>query len=214
MFFDISLAQKASREGQRQVHLYHTAEQMGEKTLRVYRHALCEYQQGRKSDILLCGYYGYGNLGDELSLAAISSRLLTKAAQARQKSKAASPSESFSDLRLSVLASHGNKYVGLNGVDRFDPCAIIKAIGGTGLLVLGGGSLLQNKTSNRSLLYYLSILEIAHMLGTPTMLYGSGIGPIYGKIQLTLCKRALQNVDWISVRDKASLSFLRPLSPF
>ncbi len=211
VFSDFSLAKKARLDGRRQVLLYHTTEHMGEKTLRVYRNALHNHQQGRKSDILLCGYYGYGNLGDELSLAAIFSHLTARASQIKQKKQAAFPSGSPPDLHLSVLVPRGKRYAGLDCTDRFDPRAVIQAIRDTGVLVLGGGSLLQNKTSNRSLLYYLALLEIAYLLGIPTMLYGSGIGPIYGKMQQALCRHALQNVDRISVRDKASLAFLRKL---
>ncbi|MBO4980108.1 MAG: glycosyltransferase [Clostridia bacterium] len=211
LFSDVSLVLRASQDGRRQVLRYHTAEQMGEKTLQVYHRVLCDRQKARASDILLCGYYGYGNLGDELSLAAISSHLLAKAAQIKQKSQSACSAMLYPDPRLSVLVPSGRTYAGLDCVDRFDPCAVIQAIRGTGVLVLGGGSLLQNKTSTRSLLYYLTLLKIAHLLGTPTMLYGAGIGPIRGKLQLALCKSVLRNVDQISVRDKASHAFLKLL---
>ena len=49
------------------------------------------------------------------------------------------------------------------------------------LLISGGGSLLQNVTSGRSLYYYMGVLFLAKLVHTPIMLYAQGIGPIYGK---------------------------------
>lgn len=43
----------------------------------------------------------------------------------------------------------------------------------------GGGSLLQDTTSTRSLFYYLSVIRCAELLGKPVMLYANGIGPVH-----------------------------------
>ncbi len=209
LFFDNFLASRAKSDTLRQIRLYHTAEQMAEKTMQIYRAAILDSQKNRKSDILLCGYYGYGNLGDELSLRAICSRLYTK--DTARSNGARCRALSFDTLRLSVLAPKGSRYEPLNCVNRFSPLAVVNAIRSTGLFMLGGGSLLQNKTSNRSLFYYLTLLEIAHFFGIPTMLYAAGIGPIHGKIPSALCKHALQKTDLITVRDPLSLAFLKNL---
>lgn len=209
LFSDTSLVMRAKKESLRQVRLYHTAEQMTEKTLEIYRTAISDVKKERKSDVLLCGYYGYGNLGDELSLRAICTRLY-QANAARIRSQTASRSDS-DEIRLSVFAPKGVSYKNLQTVNRFHPKEVLTAIRSTGLFMLGGGSLLQNKTSNRSLFYYLALLEIAYFFGIPTMLYASGIGPIYGKLPKALCKHTLRKVDLITVRDPLSLSFLEDL---
>jgi len=200
VFSNSELAEQAANEGQRQVMRCHTAEQMTEQTLEVYKAATRDYRQARKSDILLCGYYGYGNLGDELTLRAISSALHSAEAQ---------PPSSPPSLRLSVLVPKGIAYAHLSSVDRLNPIAVLDAIRHTGLFMLGGGSLLQNKTSNRSLLYYLFLLEAAHFFGVPTMLYASGIGPISRGIPYRLCRHALCRTDLITARDSDSLAFLK-----
>ena len=149
------------------------------------------------------GIYGYGNLGDELSLRAIYTRL-----SSRWQTESLDDKDS---LRLSILTPKGIHYKQAKCIDRFRLQAVLKAIRNTGLVMLGGGSLLQNKTSNRSLFYYLSLLEIAHFFGVPTMLYAAGIGPIRGKIPQLICKHTLRKVDLITVRDPLSQSFLKDL---
>lgn len=49
------------------------------------------------------------------------------------------------------------------------------------LFISGGGSLIQNATSRRSLRYYLWTLRHAKRCGCKVMMYGCGIGPIKGK---------------------------------
>ena len=210
VFSSQKLADRAAIEGQKQVTLYHTAEHMAEKTLGVYRAAVRDSFAKRKSDILLCGYYGYGNLGDELTLRSISASLHAAAKQNPlfQNTAYSDSPLAPSPLRLSVLAPKGKQYQGLTSIDRLHPIAVIDAIRHTGLFVLGGGSLLQNKTSNRSLFYYLLLLETAHFFGIPSMLYASGIGPINRKLPYLLCKHALLKTDLITVRDIDSFAFL------
>jgi polysaccharide pyruvyl transferase CsaB len=211
-FSDEKRLEEAKGDALRYVRVYHSAEQMAEKTLQVYRAAILDSLKSRQSDVLLCGYYGYGNLGDELTLRAIVKRLRESDGEPRQDEDDASSSKgSLPPLRISAPVPRGTHYEGLICIDRFSPVALLRAIRGTGLLILGGGSLLQNKTSNRSLLYYLSLLKIAQGLGVPTMLYAGGIGPLHGRAQIALCRSILQKTDRISVRDTSSLALLKKL---
>lgn len=189
-------ARKAAMDGMTQVRIHHTAEQMAKKTLLVYRAAIADHRKTRTSDILLGGYYGYGNLGDELTLLAIVDRL--------KKAQGVLPPP-----RISVLTRGTGTYPSLSAVSRFDFVRCIHAIRHTGVFILGGGSLLQNKTSNRSLLYYLLLLEIAHLFGIPCMMYASGIGPIHGRIPWWFCRRALTRVDVITTRDPVSYEIVK-----
>ena len=196
------LVQNNIQDGKKQIQKYHTAKSMAKNTLEIYRCAIQDMLCSRKSDILLCGYYGFDNLGDEMTLRSICSALY------RSETKHFKTFTSFSP-RISVLAKKGASYNRLVSVNRFQPLAVYSAIRHTGVLVLGGGSLLQNKTSHRSLFYYLFLIRLAHWLGVSTMLYASGIGPIDGQISKKSCQKVLSSVDLISVRDEISLSVLQ-----
>ena len=164
------------------------AERMAQRTAEVYKRAVAGFRKTRKADVVLCGYYGFGNLGDELVQASI-----------RKKTGA---------LRVKVIGAGGG-----GRVNRLDLPSICSAVRGCSVFVLGGGSLLQNATSRRSLRYYLALLKIADFFGRPTMLYANGIGPVMGERAENACRRALARVDVASTRDRASLEALEGLLP-
>ena len=162
------------------------AHSMASQTLTVYRKTREDFSKTRKADVVLCGYYGFGNLGDELVQRSIR--------------------EKMGDLSVKVIGAGGD-----GRISRLDLVGICSAIRGSRAFVMGGGSLLQNSTSRRSLGYYLLILRIAAFFGRPTMLYANGIGPIEGERALEACRFALKNADVVSVRDSASLEALESL---
>ena len=104
------------------------------------------------SKILISGYYGFSNAGDEAMLTAIIEALRAE----RQ------------DVEITVMSGKpeitAEKH-GVNSIHRFNPLQIFKAMLSADLLLSGGGSLLQDVTSKRSILYYLSILLMAKLLG-------------------------------------------------
>ena len=72
----------------------------------------------------------------------------------------------------------------------------------TKLYISGGGTLMQNATSNRSLRYYLMSIRMAHAAGNKVMLYGCGIGPIRGAGSRRRTARVLDRcADLITLRD-------------
>lgn len=79
------------------------------------------------------------------------------------------------------------------------------------LLISGGGSLLQNVTSRRSLYYYMGIIAMARLAGTKVMLYAQGIGPILGGVAEHAMRWLGNRVDLITVRDQGSLAELERL---
>ena len=159
---------------------------MAQKTEAVYKKAIQDFSASRHSDAVICGYYGFGNLGDELVLEKIK--------------------EALSPLRISVIGARGG-----SRICRFNLIKIIRAIRSTSVLVLGGGSLLQNATSNRSLYYYLSILRIANFFGRKIMLYANGFGPLTGENAQKKCAAALAHTDKASFRDADSLACAKKL---
>ena len=78
-------------------------------------------------------------------------------------------------------------------------------------LFISGGSLLQDITSTRSLLYYLALMKIALIFNKPVMVYANGIGPINRKLNKILTRSILNRVDYITLRDQDSKLFLDQL---
>lgn len=147
---------------------------------------------------VISGYYGYGNLGDDAILLAIS----------RQLSDAEHP------VRLTVLSRRPEdtaRQYGLKAVPRFSPWSVYRALKKSDILISGGGSLLQDKTSTRSLLYYLTVIKLAKHLHKPVFLYANGIGPLNREVNRKKVKQCLDRCDLITLRDEESLQVLRSL---
>ena len=141
--------------------------------------------------IVSSGYYGFANAGDEAMLSAIVGSLLALLPDAEITVITGNPA--------ATAKSHGVKTV-----HRFNVFAIISALSRCDLLISGGGSLLQDVTSSRSIYYYLGIIQTAIVFKRPVMLYAQGIGPVTGTLAKNLVKTVLQHVDVIGVRDEDS----------
>ena len=142
-------------------------------------------------NILISGYYGFNNIGDESILRTVIDNLREK----------------LGDVGITVLsqdpAQTSEKY-GVQAAPRMDLKAIFRAVRQCDLLLSGGGSLLQDATSARSILYYLFILRLAQLMGKKTFIYSQGIGPITSKRNRRLTRRVLRRASGIVVRDKKS----------
>ena len=146
----------------------------------------------------ISGYYGFDNLGDDALLYAISSQL----------------AQLPKTVRLTVLSNnptHTIRDYGLLAVPRFSPIALYRTLRSSDILISGGGSLLQNKTSTRSLLYYLAVIRLAKWLKKPVFLYANGIGPLIGEQNCRKVRRCLERCDVITLRDHQSLEELRSI---
>ena len=141
--------------------------------------------------IVICGYHGFANSGDEALLKAMIDTL-------RRKS---------SDLSITVLSMHPEstqKLYGVNSVYRYNLFKIYRLFKSSDLFLFGGGSLLQDVTSKRSLYYYLTILNLALSTGIKVMLYGNGIGPLSEDKSRIKTAKCLNKVDLITLRDDLS----------
>ena len=149
-------------------------------------------------NILISGYYGFDNIGDE-------SILRTLITSLREK---------IPDCRLTVLshnpASTREKY-GVEAVERMSPGAILRAVRQCDMLISGGGSLLQHVTSSKSIRYYLFIIRLAKLLGKKVFIYSQGIGPIDHAFNRRATARALKKADGIVVRDERSAKLLEQI---
>lgn len=148
-------------------------------------------QTVRGRALLVAGYYGCGNLGDEAIREAL------RRAVAEQ-----------SDLRVRWLVAHPERE---DDVARMSPFGVLSALRHSRAFALGGGGLLQNRTSTRSLLYYLALLFAARLLRRPAFLLGQGIGPITGRFARRLTRCALAGAAFLGCRDRGSLRALRDL---
>lgn len=151
------------------------------------------------NNVVVSGYYGSKNAGDEAMLAAML--------------------EVFADLdpkiKFTVISANPmdtTERHGVKAVNWLDLFSIIKTLRKADLLISGGGSLLQNVTSGRSLYYYMGILFLAMLVGTPVMLYAQGIGPVYGWLPRKLMCWFGNHAKLITVRDEGSLAELEKMN--
>jgi len=145
--------------------------------------------------LLISGYYGFGNAGDEAVLAALVQELRRRLPQAH----------------LCVLSSDPAATQSLHGVEavqRWSVREVWRALDGCRLLIQGGGGLLQDVTSRISPLYYLGILRLARIRGVRSMIFAQGIGPLRTPILQRLTAAELRHAAAICVRDQASAQLL------
>lgn len=150
------------------------------------------------SNIVIAGYYGFSNAGDEAILCALIEEL----------------KKLGGNLNITVLSARPHKTAseyGVNSVKRSSLVQVFRAMRQSRIFISGGGSLLQDVTSWRSLYYYLFLMTLAKKLGLITVLYANGVGPINSPINRYITKAVLEQHDFLSVRDEESKSFLRKL---
>ena len=150
------------------------------------------------ADIIISGYHGFANSGDEALLFAILNTL--------RKYKP--------DLKVTVLSKTPEETAreyGVNSIYRYNFCKIRKEMKNAKMLLFGGGSLLQDVTSSKSRIYYLGIIKLAQKCRLKTMLYANGIGPITKRRNRTLVSRILNKADIITLRDDKSDEELKRL---
>lgn len=149
--------------------------------------------------IVISGYYGFGNVGDEAVLAGILSSF----------------AKVIPDIRVTVLSADPartlKEHPGVDAVHRYRLDAVVRAIRCADLLISGGGSLLQDVTSARSIRYYLFILRLARALRRKSMIYAQGIGPITNESMRKAAAGVLNRTTAISVRDPESKAFLESI---
>jgi polysaccharide pyruvyl transferase CsaB len=93
---------------------------------------------------------------------------------------------------------------GLPAVHRYRAADVIGSMRNADLVISGGGSLLQDVTSARSILYYLGIIRLARSLRRKVMVYAQGIGPINGRLNRMLTRCSLNGIAAVTVRDEES----------
>ena len=154
---------------------------------------------GLRDGVVICGAYGKGNSGDNAILNAIVEQL----------------HHIDPDLPITALSRDPMETklcAGIDAVYTFSVFKIGRLLRRTKLYISGGGTLMQDATSTRSLLYYLFSIRQAHRCGCKVMLYGCGVGPISKERNQKRTAKVLNRyVNTISVRDRYSIDTLEQL---
>ena len=153
----------------------------------------------KRDGVLVCGAYGRGNAGDDAILEAI----ITEMRQIDRDMPVWVLSRNPKTTRLTYR---------VNSLYIFSIPRFLHRMGKTALYINGGGSLMQDVTSRRSLWFYLFNIWCAKLRGNKVLMYGCGIGPVQRPSNRRLTARVLQNsVDAITLRDTHSQTELNDM---
>ena len=149
-------------------------------------------------NVLISGYYGFNNTGDEAMIETMSMLLARR------------------DYGLIVLSSNPERTKELYNVqayDRYKFKEIIKAIKKSDVVVSGGGTLFQDITSKKSIWYYLGIVKLAQFLGKKVCIAYQGIGPLSTKLYRRMTRKTLnkKSVKLVALRDEHAINFAKEL---
>ncbi len=147
----------------------------------------------RRSGHIHLGYFGFGNLGDDL--------LIT--CQLRRQKEVLEHTVICSDMSNLPLESKQTDLI-----LRHDLAAILDRFCRCERMFLGPGGILQDKSSRWSLLYYLAFGFLARIMGCSWYWSGQGFSPLKFKSSAWLVLCASWLVSLIEVRDKASSEYL------
>lgn len=142
--------------------------------------------------VVLCGYYGKGNGGDEALLATALQMLPA----------------GVTPLVLSGNPEETHKRYGVQACDRMSLSAILQAFRSSDAFIWGGGSLMQDATSALNPFYYGGLMLLARGMGLKTFAWGQGIGPLRRPLTRWLARQCFQGCTAVSVRDRASATLL------
>ncbi|PKM49137.1 MAG: polysaccharide pyruvyl transferase CsaB [Firmicutes bacterium HGW-Firmicutes-7] len=147
--------------------------------------------------ILITGYYGYSNSGDDAILSSICKDI-----------------KQLDSHEITILSNNPEETISeydVNAIYRFKFNLVRAQIKTSDIVLMGGGSLLQDKTSTRSLFYYLFIIWYAKLHKKKCMLYANGIGPINKAFNRRVTKWIVNKADVITLRESLSNDELQAL---
>lgn len=148
--------------------------------------------------ILLSGYFGFNNLGDEAILASMVEMIR----------------DLDEDHKITVLSDNPEqtevKY-DTESIYRYDIFKIASKMKNSDIFISGGGSLLQDVTGLKSVPYYLGLIFLAQVFNMKTVFFAQGVGPVNNNFYRFLIKKVLNRVDFLSVRDLNSKLFLEDI---
>lgn len=144
--------------------------------------------------VVVSGYVGFGNLGDDAVLAAMLAALRPRMPGAEFVVLSADPHTTARQHDVVAVPRLG--------------APALRAVSGADLFISGGGSLIQDATSTRSPLYYLGMLAAGNALARRSMVYAQGVGPLRRSWLRGLAGWVGNGVDVVTVRDEDSRRLL------
>lgn len=151
----------------------------------------------RELDVVLCGYYGFHNLGDDL-LAESILMLLERCGIKKERVGI-----------LSAMPAESEKMLSITAANRWRIIEVYQLLKRSQTLLLGGGGLFQDTTSVRSCLYYWGIVLLARCCGCSVWTVGQSVGPFRSAFSRLLAKSAFRHCCWVGVRDERSQIMLK-----
>ena len=145
--------------------------------------------------VAISGYYGFRNFGDEAILSVLVKHL-----------------KELGNIDITVFSGDvefTSKTYDVNSIKRFDLNNVIKTIKASDVLISGGGSLLQDVTSFKSLVYYSLIIALGLFFNKKVIIFAQGIGPLNSKLAGFIVKNLLKQCSLVTVRDENSLNLLK-----
>lgn len=150
----------------------------------------------KRSLVLVSGYYGFDNLGDE----AILEELITELKNFVKADEI---------VVLSASPESTSRRFGVRALARNSYAEFFALLAQTRLFVSGGGGLFQNTKTIGSILFYGLQLLMARANNCKVFIYAQGIGPLRGRLAENICKEVFARADEIAVRDDASMTYLK-----
>ena len=158
--------------------------------------------------VVISGYYGFGNAGDEAILSGMLLQLRAECPGAEFCVVSGSP-----DL---TRAEHGTEAVHWQ-----EPLRIFEAIKSADLVIIGGGGLFQDywgvdldvllTPAHWGMSYQVAPALMAYLAGTPLMVYALGVGPLTSEHGRRLARAAFDAASVITLRDAASAAIAASL---
>jgi L-malate glycosyltransferase len=153
-------------------------------------------ERGHK--IVISGYYGFGNMGDEAILSAMVKSLRL----------------SMRDPQIVVLSNnleHTSRAYNVRAVQRRNPFILARELINADLFISGGGGLIQDTTGVSTIEYYLGLVLIALLMRRKVLFYAQGIGPIQTEKGKKYTRFVANKVSCITIRDEESRTELRKM---
>jgi len=150
----------------------------------------------RNIDVLVLGYYGFGNLGDELLSKAVVDNLTELGIEKERI------------VLLSANPQKSEETCGVKCYNRWNLGTVSALMKQSRSFLLGGGGLFQDISSVKSCGYYWWMVRAAKMSKTAVWAVSQSVGPLKSRLGKWFTKNALKNCAYISVRDEKSLKIL------
>ena len=146
--------------------------------------------------VLLAGYYGENNIGDEAIAEALIKELKRRG---------------YEILMLSGDRVTSSQLYGVEAYNRQRLQDMKNAIKSCDFVILGGGSLIQDVTSTYSLWYYTGFINLCRIMRKPIYIAYQGIGPVNKKTNEWITKFTLNRSKKLWIRDEISINTLREI---